>query len=96
MDQSFGIAKPGEHSHEEHTRPARYLVLIGSAGSAVARLFLDDRVPVAEFDASADEVGMMTKGLVPERTARLPEWDRALAGHTAAERAAAEVYTLDV
>ena len=24
------------------------------------------------------------------------EWDRALAGHSAAERAAAEVYTLDV
>ena len=97
MDQSFGIAKPGAHSHEEaHDRPAKYLVLIESAGAAVARLFLDDRVPVAEFDAGADEVGMMTTGLVPERSAPLPEWDRALAAHTVPERATAEVYTLDV
>ena len=97
MNQSFGIAKPEAHGHEANdSPPAKYLVLIESAGSAVARLFLDDRVPVAEFDAGADEVGMMTAGLVPERSAPLPEWDRALASHTAAERAAAEVYTLDV
>jgi hypothetical protein len=59
-------------------------------------LFLDTREPVAEFDAGADEVGMMTKGLQPTRTAAKPEWDHALAGHSADERATAQVYTLDV
>jgi hypothetical protein len=38
----------------------------------------------------------MTQGLVPEAGATGPEWDPALEGHTAAERAAAQVYTLDI
>jgi hypothetical protein len=38
----------------------------------------------------------MTMGLVPVRGAAGPEWDRALGGHSAAERNAAEVYTLDI
>lgn len=96
MNQGFGIERPAVHTHEEHDRPARYLVIIESGGSPVARLFLDNRELVAEFDAGADEVAMMTKELMPGKTASLPEWDRALAGHNAAERTAAEVYTLDV
>ena len=38
----------------------------------------------------------MTSGLVATRGADGPEWDRALQGHSAAERRAAEVYLLDV
>jgi len=38
----------------------------------------------------------MIRGLAPSRDASGPEWDRALGGHSAAERAAAAVYTLDV
>lgn len=96
MDQSFGMERPGAHSHAALNAPAKYLIVIDSGGSAVARLFLATREPVAEFDASTDEVSLMTKGLVPSRTAHLPEWDRPLGGHSAKERAAAEVYMLDV
>jgi len=96
MNQGFGIERPAVHTHEEHDRPARYLVIIESGGSPVARLFLDNRELVAEFDAGADEVAMMATGLLADHSASLPEWDRALAGHSEAERAAAEVYTLDV
>ncbi len=38
----------------------------------------------------------MIGGLVPAKGADGPEWDRALQGHSQAERRAAEVYTLDV
>lgn len=38
----------------------------------------------------------MTGGLSSVRGAQGPEWDRGLAGHSAGERAAAEVYTLAV
>jgi hypothetical protein len=38
----------------------------------------------------------MAAGLVPTRGADSPEWDRALGGHSAAERSAADVYTLDI
>ena len=51
---------------------------------------------MAEFDASTEETALMTRGLVPATGATGPEWDQALKGHSAAERAAAEVYTLDI
>jgi len=92
----YGIEVPGEHSDEPLRPPARYLVIIDSAGSAIARLFLETRELVAEFDAGAEEVAMMSDGLVPARGASGPEWDAALAGHSATERTAAAVYTLDV
>ena len=62
----------------------------------MARLFLETRELVAEFDAGTEEAAQMMAGLVPARGADGPEWDRALEGHSAAERRAAEVYTLDV
>ena len=96
MNQGFGIEAPGQHSRTPLRKPARYLVVIDSAGSTVARLFIDTRELVAEFDAGAEEVANMTQGLASARSAQLPEWDQALAGHSAAERAAAEVYTLPV
>jgi hypothetical protein len=96
MAQVFGNEAPRKHSDAPMRQAARYLVVIESGGSAMARLFLDTREQVAEFDASTEEVTLMTQGLVPVMGASGPEWDRALAGHSASERSAARVFTLDV
>lgn len=96
MNQGFGGESPRRHRQTAHKAASRYLVVIDSGGFAVARLFLASREQVAEFDASTEETALMTRGLVPANDAGGPEWDQALKGHSAAERAAAEVYTLDV
>lgn len=96
MNHGFGITSPSEHSHTPLHPPARYLVVIDSAGMAIARLFLASRVQVGEFDAATEEVAQMTQGLTPARSALGPEWDLPLAGHHSSERAAAAVYTLDI
>ena len=96
MNQGFGVESPGRHVNSALRQPARYLVLIDSGGSMVARLFLETREPVAEFDAGAEEVAVMTRGLTPVVGVNGPEWDTALEGHSAAERGAAELYTLDI
>ena len=96
MNQGFGIAAPAEHSRTPRHQPARYLVVIDSGGAIIARLFLATREQVGEFDAATEEVTQMTRGLVPAHSALAAEWDGPLAGHQAAERAAAEVYTLDI
>ena len=96
MNHGFGIESPGDHSALPLRKPARYLVVIDSAGTIVARLFIDTRELVAEFDAGAEEVALMTQGLTPRKGAQGAEWDRALEGHSDQERAAADVYTLDV
>ena len=96
MAQVFGNEIPRPHSQTSLRKATRYLVVIESDGYAIARLFTDSREQVAEFDASTEEVTVMTRGLVPTAGAAGPEWDRALAGHGAAERRAARVYTLDV
>ncbi len=76
--------------------PARYLILIASDGAMLARLFDAQHVQRAEFDATSEEVVVMTTGLAPDAGALAAVWDRPLAGHSATERAAAQVYTLDV
>lgn len=96
MDDGYGIPTPDAHRDTRHRAPARYLVLIASGGDALARLFLDSFAPAAEFDAATEEVVEMTRGLTPTGNALDAEWDLALAGHSASERAAAEVYTLDL
>lgn len=96
MSQTFGMESPRKHDHGSHRQPARYLVVIDSGGYMVARLFLETRELVAEFDAAVEEVSAMTTGLVPEVGALGAEWDRALQGHNATERAGAMVYTLAV
>lgn len=96
MSQGFGIEKPASHRQGGSRPVARYLVLIDSGGYALARLFLESREQIAEFDASTEETASMIGGLSAERGADGPEWDRALAGHSAAERAAASVYRLRV
>lgn len=80
----------------EHRKIARYLVVIDAGGVGVARLFVDSRDQVAEFDAGTEEAAQMTSGLVPTVGADGAEWDRALQGHSLAERRAARVYALDV
>lgn len=96
MAQVFGNEIPRQHSQSPTRKPSRYLVVIESGGTVTARLFVDTREQVAEFDASTEEVTVMTHGLVAAVGAAGPEWDAALAGHSLAERKAARVYTLDV
>ena len=96
MNDGFGHEVPPRHAQQTHRQVSRYLVVIGSTDGGVARLFLADRTQVGEFDAGTEEVAQMTRGLSATTGATGPEWDRALAGHTAAERAGAAVYTLDI
>jgi len=94
-DDSLGNEAPHYAPHVYRKR-SRYLVLIDAAGAMVARLFDEQRRAVAEFDASSEEVAVMTTGLRPGKGADAAAWDDALDGHSLAERAAADVYTLDV
>lgn len=94
MSEGFGAEAPHPHVQSAHRRPARFLVVIESAGVVVARLFLASREQVAEFGAGQEEVVQMMSGVAPVVGATGAEWDHALAGHTADERAAAGVYTL--
>jgi hypothetical protein len=96
MAQDYGIPARRDPSGEPLRHVARWLVVIEDAtGTRVARLFSPERTPLGEFDAGTEEVAVMVRGLVPVPAAG-PEWDAALDGHSARERAAAEVYTLDV
>lgn len=94
MSQTFGMESPRSAELIAHRQPVRYLVVIDSGGSMVARLFLATREQAAEFDAMVEEVTVMTLGLTPETGALGNEWDVALQGYNATERAAALVYTL--
>jgi hypothetical protein len=96
MSQDFGRESAYAHVQTEHRKISRFLVVIDAGGVGVARLFLDSREQVAEFDAGTEEAVQMIVGLVPSHGADGPEWDRALQGHSLAERRAAKVYQLDV
>lgn len=96
MSQTFGMEAPREHKPALHRPPVRYLIIIDAGGAMVARLFLETREMVAELDAAVEEVAAMVKGLVPQAGALGSEWDHALQGHSATERAAAMVYTLAI
>ena len=79
-----------------HGTPARYLILIDASGAMTARLFDAERRPLGDFDASSEEVAVMTQGLRAAAGADAPDWDKALAGHNASERRGAEVFTPDI
>lgn len=96
MDHGYGIERPPAHHAAPLQPAARYLVLIEAAGPVLALMFTEQRELVANIDGGAEEVALMTRGLQPTLGATDPAWDRALAGHSAEERAAAEVFTLDV
>lgn len=94
MSQTFGMESPRAHPQSLHRKPVRYLIVIESDGSMIARLFLETREMVSEVDAAVEQVDSMTAGLIPVVGAIGPEWDAALTGHNDAERAAAKVCTL--
>ena len=91
----FGQEKPAPHVDAPHRPPARFMVIIDASGVTVAKLFVESRELVAEFDAGSEEVALMTRGLTASAGADGDEWDKALAGHGPAERRAAKVYRLD-
>lgn len=95
MSQGFGHEVPPPHTAQQHRPVSRYLVVIASGGGQVAKLFLDSREPAGEFDASSEEVAVMTRTAAASTGASEAEWDDALSGHSAEERAAATVYRLD-
>lgn len=96
MSQTYGMESPKEHLKVPHRKPVHYLVVIDSAGSKIARLFLQSREMVAEMDASVEEISSMITGMVPVVGALGSEWDAALAAHRIDERATAEVFTFAV
>jgi hypothetical protein len=96
MSHGFGREVPPEHAQREHRPVTRYLVLIGSGDDRIARLLLETRVQVEEFDAGAGEVADMIQRATASTGASGPEWDRVLSSHSAQERAAATVYLLDI
>jgi hypothetical protein len=96
MSQGFGNELPRAHGNTSPRPRTRYLVVIESGGFMVARLFLESREQVAEFDAGTEEVAQMIAHLRADADAGDPQWDRALAGHSAAERAQARVYELEI
>lgn len=75
-------------------KTGRYLVVIESGPARIGRLFDEAHELLAEFDAGSEEVAGLTREVQAYRIADDPEWNRALAGHSRAERAAAEVYHL--
>jgi hypothetical protein len=79
-----------------HKTPAKYLVLIESDGAMLAKLYDGQYAHVNDFDASSEEVAVMTKGLTPTRGANIAPWAEVLAGHGEPERRAALIFTLDV
>lgn len=96
MSQTYGMESPKEHLKVAHRMPVRYVLVIDSAGSKIARLFLASLEMVAEMDASVEAVDAMIAGMTPVVGALGSEWDVALAGHREDERAAAEIYTLAI
>ncbi|MCW7537850.1 hypothetical protein OOT46_08310 [Aquabacterium sp. A7-Y] len=76
--------------------PARYLVLIEAGGPMIAKLFDAERRLVAEIDGTSEEVAVMTFGLTPLAAGASPEWAGPLEGHNLQERAAAQVFVLEL
>ncbi len=79
-----------------HSPPVKFLVLIEAADGMVARLFDAAHCHVVDFDASTEEVASMIAGQTPDAIGDTPVWSQALAGHSAAQRRAAQVYSLGV
>ena len=96
MSHGFGIELPRAHSNAPLRQQAHFLVVIDAGGFTVARMFLESREQVAEFDASTEEVARMIGHLQAQGDVSGPEWDRALAGHSIAERAQARLYELEI
>lgn len=90
------MESPRVHASTPHRESVRYVVVIDSGGSMIARLFLATREMVSEIDAAVEEVSAMITGRAAVVGALGFEWDAALAGHSVVERAAAKVYAIDI
>lgn len=77
-----------------HGPPVKYLVLIETSGAMVARLFDAQHRHVADIDAATEEIPPMIAGVTPQQGADTAVWAQALAGHSPAERRAAQVFSL--
>ncbi len=96
MSQTYGIESARQHTNQSHRQPVRYVVIIEAGGSTVAMLFLGTHALVSEIDAGTDAATSLIAGRVPVVGALGTEWDQALAGHSSADRAAAQVFTLEL
>ncbi len=96
MNNGFGSELPSAHRLKALRPQARYLVLIDSGGFMVGRLFSAERAQLTEFDGSTEEATQMIAGAQASHTASDPVWDTALRGHSAQERAQAQVFELAV
>jgi len=72
MTFGFGNELPHPHGNTTPRPRAHFLVAIDSGGFMVARLFLESREQVAEFDASTEEVAQMIMHLQPQGDASDP------------------------
>lgn len=95
MNNGYGHEVPTPHTPHALRPPARFLVVLNTGDGGVALLCDTDRRPVQEFMAGSEEVTTLTAGLASHTGASGPEWDIALAGHSAEQRAGAAVYLLD-
>lgn len=96
MSQAFGREVPEPHVQSAHRQATRYLLILPGSDGRVAKLFSAQHELLAQTDAASEDITQMTRGLTPEIGAVGAPWDTALAGLSAPERAAVEVYTLDV
>jgi hypothetical protein len=78
------------------SEPVKFLVLIEAGDGMVARFFDADHRHMSDIDAASEEVAVMTRGLVPEHAGNDASWRQPLSSHTAEERAAAQIYTLEL
>jgi hypothetical protein len=95
MDYAYGLEAHAHPDASPPRPPIRYLVIVPAAEWAIALLFLESRELVGNVPAGSEEVVSMIEGLTPTKSGHLPEWDAALAGHSAEERAGADVYVLE-
>ncbi|MDB5850282.1 MAG: hypothetical protein JWP29_4034 [Rhodoferax sp.] len=78
------------------SKPVRFLVLIEAGDGMIARFFDANHVHMSDIDASSEEVAVMTRGLTPEHLGNQATWLQALSSHNPEERAAAQIYTLEL
>ena len=96
MSQDFGSEVPKPHTEVLHRKVTRYLIVIPAPDGPIAKLLDTGREQLAELDANTEEVTTMLRGLAPVMGAAGADWDKALSGHSAEERASTAIYTLNL
>ena len=96
MSQDFGRESAHTHVQTEHRKISRFLVVIDAGGVGVARLFLDSREQVAEFDSGTEEAAQMISAWCPPRAPMVPNGTARCRATARPSARAAKVYRLDV